>query len=60
MAAQIGDAIEMVTVSEVWKIKMDNAAPKNIILTTTKKKMSRRLMTFKLERTPKSGGKMGD
>jgi hypothetical protein len=38
MAAQIGDAIEMVTVSEVWKIKMDNDTPKNIILTTTKKK----------------------
>jgi len=38
MAAQIGDAIEMVTVSEVWKITVDNAAPKNIILTTTKRK----------------------
>jgi len=37
MAAQIGDAIEIVIVSEVWKIKMDNAAPKNIILTPTKK-----------------------
>lgn len=32
MAAQIGDAIEMVSILEVLKITMDSAAPKNVIL----------------------------
>lgn len=55
MTAQSGEIIEMVTTSEVWNIKMDNAAPKNIIL--SKYEPNEVLNVFNLERTPKSEGK---
>jgi DNA-directed RNA polymerase subunit H (RpoH/RPB5) len=54
MTAQSGEIIETVTTSEVWNIKMDNAAPKNIIL--SKYEPNEVLKVFNLERTPKSEG----
>ena len=47
---KIGDVIEIVTMSEVLKIKMDNAVPKNSILP----KISLRFIEYGLQLTPKS------
>lgn len=54
--AKIGDAIEMVTVPEVPKTKIDNAVPKNIILP----KIRLHFIVCNLKRTPKLGVQMED
>ena len=53
-ADEIAPIIEMVTVSEVPKIDMNNAVPKNSILS----KMSLHFMEYDLQPTPKSEGQM--